>query len=119
MTSTQFRHPNIRERALFNRLLAPPFPGRSEVEAQLADCLVRPIDANGSLSIQTLSPVVASTVRYRVPTEGEAEDQDGVTIHLLLHVVSGVTNELEIYKENGSDVKQIPADTLIRVFAPN
>lgn len=119
MLGPEFRHPNAHERDVLDRLIALPFPGQSEVASQLANCLVKSIDGNGSLSIQTFSPVVASTVKHRVPTEGEAEDTDGVTIHFLLHVVRGVTTELEIYKQDGSALTQIPSSAGIRVFAAN
>lgn len=99
-------------------LLDCDFPGRDAIVQQLVDCSVRTIDENGSLEFQIVSPIKASSVQSRVPTEGEAEDSDGVIIHFLLHVVNGVLQELEIYKEDNSKVLAMPAINAIRVFAP-
>ena len=33
----------------------------------------------------------------RIPVEAEVEDLDAVTIHLLVHVIDGYIDELEIY----------------------
>jgi len=44
---------------------------------------------------------VAAHVARRVPVEAELEDVDGVTIHVLLHVVQGFLNELEVFREDG------------------
>ena len=42
----------------------------------------------------------ADVVR-RIPVEAESFDGEGATVHLLLHVVEGQINELEIYREDG------------------
>jgi hypothetical protein len=43
-------------------------------------------------------------VLYRVPVEGSLEDDDGVTIHFGLHVLEGVVNELEVFREDSKPV---------------
>ena len=45
----------------------------------------------------------AQVVR-RVPVEAEVEDEDGVTVHVLLHVLEGALAELEVFHE---DLKQL------------
>jgi hypothetical protein len=44
----------------------------------------------------------------RIPVEAEAKDDDGFTVHALLHVVGRRPIELEIYKDAGSTVKRMP-----------
>lgn len=96
------------EELLIGRLLAVDFPGRTEVAEQLHDCSVKTIDQEGSLSFQIRSKTLAP-VEKRVPVEAEAKDTDGQTVHALLHVAKGRAVELEIYKEDGSPVQQLPA----------
>jgi len=80
-----FRDLTDNERTILNRLLETDFPGRDQIVEQLRVSRVKTIDENGSLEIQTDSPVKASSVKSRVPTEGEIEDSDGVIIHFLVH----------------------------------
>ena len=47
------------------------------------------------------------------PVEAEVVDSDGVLIHVLLHVLEGFLDELEIYREDSEHlVKAIRADDL-------
>ena len=92
------------ERRLILRLLMErPFVGRDELLAQVDAVAARPIDEDGSLSLQCSCGVKAA-VAARIPVEGEATDSDGMTIHYLLHVVDGSMNELEVYKDDSSRV---------------
>lgn len=79
-------------------LLEEDFPGRDALREQAGRLLVRPLDAEGSLQLQASGP--PAEVKERVPVEAMLEDVDGVTIHVLLHVVDGLMNELEIYKDD-------------------
>jgi hypothetical protein len=49
----------------------------------------------------------AEVVR-RIPVEAEFDDQDGVGVHVLLHVLDGYLNELEIYREDSSPLQREP-----------
>lgn len=42
----------------------------------------------------------------RIPVEAELPDNDGVSIHVLLHVVNGLLAELEIYKDDLSPIQE-------------
>lgn len=95
------------ERQLLLRLLGPSFPGRDELRNQVGSLRCSPIDQNGSLDLLPSSALLAR-VEKRVPTEGEAVDVDGVTIHYLLHVRDGKLKELEIYKDDSSRVQKHP-----------
>jgi hypothetical protein len=81
---------------------------------QLEDVRGSTIDENGSLDLLCGTAAVAR-VEKRVPTEGEATDVDGTTIHYLLHVVGGKLKELEVYKDDSSRVLQHPDPDEVRV----
>ena len=91
------------ERALLDKLVETSFPGSNEIKAQLQSIKVRTIDDDGSLELVSTSGPAAK-VTGRVPVEGELLDRDGVGVHVLLHVVGGRITELEVYKEDGSEV---------------
>ena len=91
------------ERSIIERLLEEPFPGRDQVRAQISDCLVEPIDEDGSLRVFVRTEVKAP-VRRRVPVLGYVEDEDGVPIGVLLHVLKGKVEELEIFKADSSRI---------------
>jgi hypothetical protein len=101
------------EAAILDVLLATDFPGRSELAVQARSARVRRFDGEGSLRFQVEGP--PAQVRGRVPVEaryhdGSRQGQQRPAVNLLLHVVKGWLHELEIYKDDGSDI-------LIRPFA--
>jgi hypothetical protein len=109
---------NAAERKVLACLLVPRFPGRDAIVAQLSRARVQVLDEDGSLGFDVPSDSEPAEVESRVPTEGTYQDADGITVHLLLHVVEGRIRELEIYKEDGSRVAISPADVVLDVFAP-
>lgn len=68
-------------------------------------------DEYNSLALSVNSPILAST-EFRVPVEAEYLDADGVPICILLHVVDGRLNELEIFKADGGTIKNSPRPDL-------
>jgi hypothetical protein len=109
-----FRDFTTHEQGIIDRLLEKAFPGRDEICEQMKKCLVRTIDEDESLEFLVQSNVKAK-VKRRIPVEAEFQDADGVLIHLLLHVVDGKVNELEIYKEDGSPIIESPAPSELKV----
>jgi hypothetical protein len=103
-----FRAPSAAEKELIAELTAAEFPGRAEVIRQLEQCLVRPVDEDGSLEL-AVPNAIAAPVLYRIPTELYGPDVDGVQINVLLHVVDGVCREIELYKVDGTDIRRMPA----------
>jgi hypothetical protein len=102
-----FREPTNAERALISRLLEASFPGRDEIRTILQDAQVCSIDEQGSLKFE--SEVVGRVNGVKpVPVEAEANDTDGLAIHVLLHMVHGRPDELEIYKDDSSSIKRMP-----------
>lgn len=104
--ATTYRQLSDWERRIILRLLsAASFPGRDELLAQVEKASASTIDEDGSISIRP-TIVQRAAVTTRIPVEGEAQDIDGVTIHYLLHVVDGLINELEVYKDDSSRVRR-------------
>jgi hypothetical protein len=98
--------------AIFKKMLEKNFPGRDELVKQLMNLSVRQLDDEGSLAL-SVSSSVRAPVCSRIPVEASYEDSDGlsdeaVKIHVLLHVVEGQMVELEIYKDDGSQITKKP-----------
>ena len=104
---SQFREPTAFERALLERLLEADFIGRSELAILLRDVLVRTIDADGGLQLESRIKGQAPVVK-KVPVEAEGKDEDGAIVHMLLHVDEGRPVELEFFREDAVTVKALP-----------
>jgi hypothetical protein len=104
-----FREIRAQEAALLERLLAREFPGSAELREQLRTISVAEIDADGSLRLSTRASIRAA-VRRRIPVEASYVDRDGVRVHLLLHVVDGYLDELEVLREDPAPVMNRPVD---------
>jgi hypothetical protein len=109
-----FRDLTTHEQGIIDRLLEKAFPGRDEICEQMKKCLVRTIDEDESLEFLVKSDVKAK-VKRRIPVEAEFQDIDGVLIHILLHVIDGKVNELEIYKEDGASIIESPDPSRLKV----
>jgi virulence-associated protein VagC len=114
----EFRQPTERERRLIDRLLSLPFEGREELVLQFETVKVKVIDENGSLALTPAGHPKAKT-KYRVPTEGEALDQDGVSVHVVLHVMDGYAHELEIYKDSPERIILPVEPHELKLFSPD
>lgn len=91
------------EHALLARLLSRPFQGSPELRRQCAGLLGKQLDANGSLRLGVTVPRSAAVDR-RIPVEASYLDDDGVRVHILLHVVDGYLDEFEVYREDSGQV---------------
>jgi hypothetical protein len=111
---TEFRLATDAERKLLRRLLDAEFQGRQQLANALDDLEVRTVDEVGSLELR-VNPSAVVPVASRIPVEAEAEDEDGITIHVLLHVVGGRPVELEVYKDDGSPIQSMPNASDFRV----
>jgi hypothetical protein len=100
-----FRQPTDVERQIVEKLLTKEFKGRDDLIAQLSSALVTNLDNYGSLKFKVNGPV--ANVPVRVPVEGLTKDSDGIEIFLLLHVMGGYLDELEIYKGDLSAIKTV------------
>lgn len=105
--STEFRDVRPDEADLLRALMSEDFPGRPELDAQLEDVIVKQIDDNGSLCLRT-SVAEPAPVERRIPVEASYEDADGIRVHLLLHVIEGYVDELEVYRDDSASVISSP-----------
>ena len=112
----EYRNLTAIEEALLERLLSARFQGCDALRAKIGTFRVRQIDDEGSLQFEPLAQSVPVSVR--VPVEAEGRDADGTTVHILLHVVSGSRLELEIFKDDGSKIQEMPEPQNLTLFTP-
>ena len=103
------RRPTSAERSLLARLLAADFPGARELRQQAATLRVVKALADGTLDLHVDAGAPRADVPSRVPVEADYDDEDGVPVSLLLHVLDGMLAELEVVKADGSPVARPPA----------
>ncbi len=104
----KFRKPDFFEKKLLNRMLGADFTGKKEIMYQVENCQVRKIDFEGSLELKPNLECKPALVTKRIPVEAYGVDEDGIHIHVLLHVINGFIKELEIYKDDSSSIKCMP-----------
>jgi hypothetical protein len=104
---TTYRQMSEYEASLLARLLEVDFEGRDAVAQQVQNAVVREIDEYGSIEFR-VDDERRAAVTQRVPVEGEANDVDGVPIWVMLFVVNGKVDELEICKADGSPIVRKP-----------
>ena len=114
---SSFRPLTTYERAVLEKLLEPDFPGRDELRRQMSSVVAKELFDDGTLMLNC-GPTSPAPVKCRVPTEGECPDVDGVTIHVLLHVVDGAMAELEIFKDDSSKIRKPPSPHDLILFTP-
>lgn len=114
---TEFRKPTEAEQALLNLLLEDEFPGRDELARLLSLVLVKTIDKDGGLELRSQLEGKAPVVK-RVPVEAEGKDEDGIVLHMLLHVIDGRPVELEFYREDAGAVKKMPSPSAFELIVP-
>lgn len=110
-----YRKPTDAEQSLLERLLEAQFPGRDELAPMVRNLLVRTIDEDGGLELCSQVEGKSSVVK-RVPVEAEAKDEDGVLIHVLLHVVDGRPVELEFFREDGATLRRLPSASALELI---
>jgi hypothetical protein len=105
-----FRDPSRVERELLGYLLSVECSGQQALVTQLQGIQVRRIDESGSLELRVAGGEPALVVD-RVPVEGHTNATDGTQVHLDLHVVDGLLEELHICREDGEPVERLPTVT--------
>ena len=99
----EYRDPTTQEVALLRRLLGHAVAGQDELARQLASLEVKSLDGDGSLKLMPGDSVRAND-NQRIPVEATYGDSDGVVVYVLLHVVDGRLNELEVFREDSGPV---------------
>ena len=112
----EFREPSAAESRLLERILgSADCPGSRELTVQCAQLLVSSIDNDGGLRLKAHAGHPARVVR-RIPVEADYDDRDGMRmrVHVLVHVVDGWLDELEVFREDGKRVI-VPATSVVGV----
>jgi hypothetical protein len=105
--SISFRDPTGPELDLLRRLVSADFPGADVLAEQLTTTQVASIDTDGSLLLRPGGASPADVIRP-VPVEATYPDIDGVLVIVILHVVDGLLDLLQIYRDDDRHV-QVPA----------
>ena len=110
-----FRTPSSAEQGVIRVLLEAKFPGDLALREQMSKARVRTIDVDGSLEI-SVEDGPRAEVAHRIPVEAVTPDSDGVPIHILLHVVDGMLQELEYFREDSRPIQHAPAEDELQVL---
>jgi hypothetical protein len=111
------RELTARERDTIFALLAKPFVGRDALLQQLPAALVV-MESTRSASIvvkvdQSLAPPASTS--ERVPAEAHGQDSDGMWFEVLLHVVDGYMDELEIWRGDLGPIMLLPEPSTLDI----
>ena len=105
------RQLNPEEEALLTFLLSKPFDGSEALRRQLPSTVVTDdrtdIDPTIGLTVDR-SLAAPAAVRRQIPIEAEGPDEQGGSIHVLLHVHDGYLWELEVYRAYGGPLSRLP-----------
>ncbi len=104
-----------RERELIEKLLSTPFAGREELVTQLEGVVASKVLDDGTMDLRVESDAPRAGVTSRVPVEAQTVDADGMDILILLHVVDGMLNELEIIKGDDTAIIRPPVASELSV----
>jgi hypothetical protein len=99
-------------------LVAEDFPGSAEMREQVHLAKIERVVANGApaLLFKFDQPVPKADVRFRIPVEGEGTAEGPRRIHGLLHVVDGLLDQLEFYRENGDPIDVVPSPDELQII---
>jgi hypothetical protein len=86
--------------------MSAQFDGRDAISSQLETVRVRDLDSDGGLALNASG--APAPVATRIPVELNYTDPDGMRVHVLLHVVRGFVDELEIFREDSAPVRSRP-----------
>lgn len=102
------RRLHAQERELIEQLLQQPFVGPDEIRSQLATVHVAAEVDRDTRTLRFVQPHAPDAPRaptvLRLPVEAESTDTDGTPIAVLLHVIDGWVEELEIYRVDGQPI---------------
>ena len=101
------RELNAKERCWLDTLLQYDFLGKKELQEQIKHSLVCPDYQKGYISLKLMVNSECSKVPFgeRVPVEMIAyQPKDVPPVELLLHVINGYIDELEIYNAGGYEI---------------
>lgn len=99
------------ENEFIGRLLPAALSHRELLLAHAAAARVRWVESFGQPAI--LFDVPQTVTRLppeigRIVYEREARDSDGASVQLLVHVLDGILAEIEMYREDGNPLHELP-----------
>ncbi|MEX2281156.1 MAG: hypothetical protein WEE89_01585 [Gemmatimonadota bacterium] len=100
------------ERELLLRMLAREFRGRDELLSQLRNARVKWVETSGSPGILiAVSDAAPKAFVERTPLDAQllGHDSDGMRIRFILHVIKGSVAEIEIFREDGEPINELPS----------
>jgi hypothetical protein len=94
------------ERNVLDRLLDANLPAHQTLRQQAAHAKVGAEAKGDTRTIRFVfcAHVPRAEIKARVPVEAQAVDADGGEIAVLLHVIDGRLDELEVYRFDGGDI---------------
>jgi hypothetical protein len=103
------------EGGLLDFLLADPFSGRDALRGQLDGTQVVGECSCGCKTITLAVPEGSEPARLtmRVPVEAQSQLGDEKPIGVLLHAPEGLLEELEVYREDGEALEDVPAPSAL------
>ena len=102
---------NDTEARILDKLVSVNFEDHETVRRQIQSASVIEVDDSGSavsVDFKTAEKQKVTT-KERVPVRGETVDSSGAHVYILLHIVDGFANELEIVRADGEPL-QMPLD---------
>lgn len=102
-------------REILSRLLNVSFPGQPQLKAQVLSSRFAMFDNSRSLEIFPLK-CDAAPVAKTIPVEAFASDCDGVLIQSLLFTRHGMAYMLEVIREDGNEIRDLPPASKFEVI---
>jgi hypothetical protein len=108
------------EQAILEFLLSAPFPGQKELRQQLEIAKVTSQCRTCPTITFTVDESVAprAPVARRIPIEAERPGAapGHTTLHVLLHVVNGYLDELELYRNDLGQIASLPSPSSLELL---
>jgi hypothetical protein len=95
-----FSSPTKWQSDLMARMLALDIDRVDLLRQQAETAETKVIDEDGSFQVRTSGPPWMES-QERVPIEAECFDRDNTPVEVLMHVIDGLIDELEIYRVDG------------------
>jgi hypothetical protein len=107
---------NSDEEAILQFLLSADFQGREQLlkQAKSARVIEKCQECLSLIIFVDKLPETIADVKRRVPVHAQGVDLDGGIMQILLHVVHGYLDEIEIYRVDFESVKGMPKPNLLK-----
>jgi hypothetical protein len=121
MIETEFRPISDFERSIILRLLELDFPGNDALKEQVRGLEAKCVDHEGSLELNVSSDIIANIPANPAVegyyADGEQKNPFGPYVRILLHIRNGKMWLMEIYKDDGTEIKRQPSPAELELFS--